>query len=50
MKNRPEIETWLNQDYTEAGIDSELRNLELKKHMEMMEYRERHTKQHGTGQ
>ena len=33
MKNRPGIETWPNQDYTEQDIDTELRNIALKKHM-----------------
>ena len=31
MENRPEIETWLNQDYTEQNIDVVLRNLALRK-------------------
>ena len=31
MWKKPDIETWLNQDYKEQDIDIELRNLALKK-------------------
>ena len=31
MKNKPGIETWIHQDYTEQDIDSELGNIALEK-------------------
>ena len=44
IQEEPETETWPNQEYDEHGIGRELRNLESRKHMEVMGYQERHTK------
>ena len=31
IKKKPEIETWLNREYTEQDIEMEIKNLALKK-------------------
>ena len=31
MKNKPEIEAWVNREYTEQDIETEIKNLALKK-------------------
>ena len=44
IQEEHETETWLNREYAEQDIGRELRNIAKRKHMELMEYQEKHTK------
>ena len=50
IQEEPETETWLIQEYTEKDIERPLRNVDNKRHMEMMESQEKPTKKHDDGQ